>query len=111
MSVERRSSKGPKLDVKEAVAAAPPRSPHQAAQQEEPPSSGPGVIRAMTLVGGIYACFIFWGYMQERVTSQAYQPGTPGGKPGKWRFMVTLNSKYSVVVLSALVGIYHDHHP
>lgn len=41
---------------------------------------------------GIYACFIYWGIVQERVTTTEYQPGPGlGGRPGRFSSMISLN--------------------
>lgn len=49
-------------------------------------------IRLLMKALGIYACFIYWGIVQERVTTTDYQPAPGlGGKPGRYPSMVTLN--------------------
>ena len=44
---------------------------------------------------GIYACFIYWGIVQERVTTTDYQPGPGlGGRPGRFSSMISLNGAW-----------------
>lgn len=46
------------------------------------------VVKAL----GIYVCFIYWGIVQERVTTTEYQPAPGvGGKPGRYSSMIALN--------------------
>lgn len=52
-------------------------------------------IRLLVKAMGIYACFIYWGIVQERVTTTEYQPAPGlGGKPGRFNSMITLNGPY-----------------
>jgi len=52
-------------------------------------------IRLVFKALGIYACFIYWGIVQERVTTSEYQPAPGwGGKPGKFNSMITLNGSF-----------------
>jgi len=70
----RRVPKALKEEATEAATAAPPVSPHQqSGHYQSPPSHS--AFHAITLVAGIYTCFIFWGYMQERVTTTTYVTG------------------------------------
>ncbi len=94
---------------KKAAAAAPatPRTPRggraaaaskgkgKAAAESKTGGGSQAKAKAIRLVFkalGIYACFIYWGIVQERVTTSEYQPAPGwGGKPGKFNSMITLN--------------------
>lgn len=53
------------------------------------PKAGSGV-RLLVKALGIYVCFIYWGFVQERVTTTAYQPAAGyDAKPGKFSAMVS----------------------
>jgi hypothetical protein len=52
-------------------------------------------IRLLLKAMGIYACFIYWGIVQERVTTTEYQPAPGlGGKPGRYSSMIALNGAF-----------------
>lgn len=54
-------------------------------------------VRLLIKAMGIYACFIYWGIVQERVTTTEYQPGPGlGGKPGRFTSMISLNGAHGV---------------
>lgn len=46
-------------------------------------------IRFVSLVLGLYASFIYWGYLQEKLTSQTYLSIT--GEEMRWDYSVALN--------------------
>lgn len=49
-------------------------------------------LRLAFEAAGIYACFITWGIVQERITTTDYQPGPGlGGRPGRFSSMISLN--------------------
>lgn len=57
-------------------------------------------VRLLMKALGIYACFIYWGIVQERVTTTDYQPAQGlGGKPGRFAAMITLNGAYALAML------------
>ena len=66
-----------------------------------------GVLQLVICVGGIYASFLTWGLLQERITKTAYAgiPGTEGRlrpvSPAEeyWRFPVVLNCLQSLCAL------------
>ncbi len=69
-----------------------------------------GLLQLLVCVGGIYASFLTWGLLQERITKTAYQRTDAGagllrvvkGKESRdeyWRFPVVLNGIQSLCAL------------
>jgi solute carrier family 35 (UDP-galactose transporter), member B1 len=46
-------------------------------------------VRFLCYTAGLYTCFIYWGYLQEKLTSTTYQ--SPTGEPVGWDFAFALN--------------------
>ncbi|KAF2665006.1 UAA transporter [Microthyrium microscopicum] len=75
--------------------------------------SQPGVGSLLICVGGIYASFLTWGILQERITTTTYGPAW---KSEKFKYPIFLNTVYSIfAALSGLVYLYaatsHPHKP
>ena len=47
-------------------------------------------VRFLSYTGGLYACFIYWGYLQEKLTSTRYKSSTTG-EMLEWDFAFALN--------------------
>jgi UDP-galactose transporter B1 len=74
-----------------------------AAKAAQPPKSGSGV-RLLIKALGIYVCFIYWGFVQERVTTTTYQPAAGiDAKPGRFSAMATLNAFMAAAAM--IVGL------
>ncbi|KAJ6446409.1 solute carrier family 35 member B1 protein [Purpureocillium lavendulum] len=58
-----------------------------------------GVVQLVISVAGIYASFLTWAYLQEKLTTTPYGPSDA---PEKWHFPVFLNTVQSV--FAATVG-------
>ena len=52
---------------------------------------------------GIYGCFLYWGVLQEKVSTTRYESPQRGVKPGKFEAMIVVNA--FVAVAAALVGL------
>ncbi|OCT51992.1 UDP-galactose transporter [Cladophialophora carrionii] len=50
----------------------PLRPPTQARAQQEPSAQQPGLLTLLVCVGGIYASFLTWSVLQERITTTPY---------------------------------------
>ncbi|UNI14336.1 UDP-galactose transporter [Purpureocillium takamizusanense] len=61
-----------------------------------------GVLQLVISVAGIYASFLTWAYLQEKLTTTPYGPSGDGAAPEKWHFPVFLNTIQSV--FAATVG-------
>jgi solute carrier family 35 (UDP-galactose transporter), member B1 len=46
-------------------------------------------VRFLCYTAGLYTCFIYWGYLQEKLTSTTYQ--STAGEPVGWDFAFALN--------------------
>ncbi|KAF7563838.1 hypothetical protein G7046_g313 [Stylonectria norvegica] len=68
-----------------------------AADQHEGPEAG--VLQLVVAVAGIYASFLTWAYLQEKLTTKPYGPPDA---PEVWHFPVFLNTIQSV--FAAAVG-------
>ncbi|EHK24635.1 uncharacterized protein TRIVIDRAFT_30062 [Trichoderma virens Gv29-8] len=58
-----------------------------------------GLVQLVTAVAGIYASFLTWAYLQEKLTTKAYGPADA---PEVWHFPVFLNTIQSL--FAAAVG-------
>lgn len=69
----------------------------------QPHESGSGV-RLLIKALGIYVCFIYWGLVQERVTTTAYKPAADlDAKPGRFNAMAALNA--FMAAAAVIVGL------
>ncbi|KAG6012216.1 hypothetical protein E4U41_005370, partial [Claviceps citrina] len=59
-----------------------------------------GVLQLVISVAGIYASFLTWAYLQEKLTMT---PHGPADAPERWHFPVFLNTVQSL--LAAAVGL------
>jgi hypothetical protein len=54
--------------------------------------------RLALLVVGLYSTFLFWGYLQEKLTATTYECHSKGGnEKRRWAFSALLNGKYSPI--------------
>ncbi|EWM21922.1 udp-glc gal endoplasmic reticulum nucleotide sugar transporter [Nannochloropsis gaditana] len=61
-------------------------------------------IRLMAKALGIYVCFIYWGFVQEKVTTTAYKSAAGRQeKPGIFNAMITLNA--FMAAAATIVGV------
>ena len=64
------------------------------------PSSSSGVVQLLICVGGIYASFLTWGLLQERITTTAFETMPTGFQPTTaqehFRFPIFLNTIQSL---------------
>lgn len=64
------------------------------------PTAGSGIIPLLTCVGGIYASFLTWGLLQERITTTAFESEPSGLGPAPvhefFRFPIFLNTIQSL---------------
>ncbi|KAF2422850.1 UAA-domain-containing protein [Tothia fuscella] len=79
----------------------------------DPSSKEAGVLSLLFNVGGIYASFIIWGILQERITTTNHGPPD---QPTKFKYPVFLNTIQSTLAaLSGLIYLYtsttHPHKP
>ncbi|PTB67449.1 UAA transporter [Trichoderma citrinoviride] len=75
---------------------------HAAAASKSAQESGKGeagLVQLVTAVAGIYASFLTWAYLQEKLTTKAYGPADA---PEVWHFPVFLNTIQSL--FAAAVG-------
>lgn len=87
------------------AAAIPARSngTKKTAAKAQPQKSGSGV-RLLIKALGIYVCFIYWGLVQERVTTTAYKPAAGlEVKPGRFNAMAALNAFMAAAAM--IVGL------
>jgi UDP-galactose transporter B1 len=63
------------------------------------PAQEAGVLQLVIAVAGIYASFLTWAYLQEKLTTKPYGPADA---PEVWHFPVFLNTIQSV--FAAIVG-------
>lgn len=54
-------------------------------------------IKVIVTVLGIYACFLTWGVLQERVSTTPYYDGKEGNKPQRFRYFIFLNTIQSLM--------------
>ncbi|KAH0494272.1 hypothetical protein TgHK011_000897 [Trichoderma gracile] len=73
--------------------AAPSKSAQESSKGEA------GLVQLVTAVAGIYASFLTWAYLQEKLTTKAYGPADA---PEVWHFPVFLNTIQSL--FAAAVG-------
>lgn len=63
-------------------------------------SATSGVLQLLVCVGGIYASFLTWGLLQERITTTAFEPEPSGLEPAPaqefFRFPIFLNTIQSL---------------
>ncbi|KAI9822005.1 MAG: UDP-galactose transporter [Thelocarpon impressellum] len=91
----RRASRGP--DVKAQVVAN--GNGHAAAAEGPPALNQAGLPELIVCVGGIYASFLSWAFLQERITTTSYGPPSA---PEVFRYPVFLNTVQSL--FAALTG-------
>ncbi|KAH6610370.1 hypothetical protein Trco_000390 [Trichoderma cornu-damae] len=65
----------------------------------EPTRGEAGLVQLVIAVAGIYASFLTWAYLQEKLTTKVYGPADA---PEVWRFPVFLNTVQSL--FAAAVG-------
>ncbi|OAA32868.1 UAA transporter [Moelleriella libera RCEF 2490] len=75
-----------------------------AAQAGSPASGEAGILQLVISVAGIYASFLTWAFLQEKLTTT---PHGPADAPERWHFPVFLNTVQSV--FAATVGLLYLH--
>lgn len=70
-----------------------------AAKSSKPAQSEAGLVQLVTAVAGIYASFLTWAFLQEKLTTKAYGSADA---PEVWHFPVFLNTIQSL--FAAAVG-------
>ncbi|KAL6802046.1 UAA transporter [Trichoderma sp. SZMC 28012] len=70
-----------------------------AAKSSKPAQGEAGLVQLVTAVAGIYASFLTWAFLQEKLTTKAYGPADA---PEVWHFPVFLNTIQSL--FAAAVG-------
>ncbi|ETN45283.1 uncharacterized protein HMPREF1541_09114 [Cyphellophora europaea CBS 101466] len=55
-------------------AGSPSRPKNRIEKTSQQPQPGAGVVQLLVCVGGIYASFLTWGLLQERITTTAFEP-------------------------------------
>ncbi|KAL6809206.1 UAA transporter [Trichoderma sp. SZMC 28013] len=70
-----------------------------AAKASKPAQGEAGLVQLVTAVAGIYASFLTWAFLQEKLTTKAYGPADA---PEVWHFPVFLNTIQSL--FAAAVG-------
>ncbi|QYT01203.1 hypothetical protein H0G86_008249 [Trichoderma simmonsii] len=70
-----------------------------AAKPSKPAQGEAGLVQLVTAVAGIYASFLTWAFLQEKLTTKAYGPADA---PEVWHFPVFLNTIQSL--FAAAVG-------
>ncbi|PNP50988.1 hypothetical protein THARTR1_08609 [Trichoderma harzianum] len=69
------------------------------AKSSKPAQGEAGLVQLVTAVAGIYASFLTWAFLQEKLTTKAYGPADA---PEVWHFPVFLNTIQSL--FAAAVG-------
>ncbi|KAI9846081.1 MAG: UDP-galactose transporter [Sclerophora amabilis] len=91
----RRASRNPDIAGNEAIPIAlngKVREPDLSPTALSIPSQGAGLTELVICIGGIYASFLSWALLQERITTTAYGPASA---PEMFRFPVFLNTVQS----------------
>ncbi|KAK4074853.1 uncharacterized protein Triagg1_5002 [Trichoderma aggressivum f. europaeum] len=70
-----------------------------AAKESKPAQGEAGLVQLVIAVAGIYASFLTWAFLQEKLTTKAYGPADA---PEVWHFPVFLNTIQSL--FAAAVG-------
>ncbi|CAM9291615.1 unnamed protein product [Discosporangium mesarthrocarpum] len=60
-------------------------------------------VKLISAVGGLYTAFLYWGFLQEKITSQTYVSPTDSNVTGKWHFSFVLNA--CMATAGALTGL------
>lgn len=50
-------------------------------------------VKLVTAVAGLYSSFLYWGYLQEKITGADYVSPIDGSTTGRWHFSFVLNGK------------------
>ena len=69
----------------------------------------PTELKLVGYVGGLYVCFIYWGYLQEKLTSTEYKSYFDGSAV-RWDYPFALNfmMALSAAVMSAIVEYFSN---
>ncbi|CAM9148796.1 unnamed protein product [Choristocarpus tenellus] len=60
-------------------------------------------VKLIIAVAGIWSSFLYWGYLQEKITSVVYVSPTDQHTTGKWQFSFVLNA--CMALAAALTGL------
>lgn len=61
-------------------------------------------VKLITAAAGLYSSFLYWGYLQEKITGADYVSPQDASVTGRWHFSFVLNGK------TAVATAYHFDH-
>lgn len=50
-------------------------------------------VKLITAAAGLYSSFLYWGYLQEKITGADYVSPLDATVTGRWQFSFVLNGK------------------
>lgn len=50
-------------------------------------------VKLVSAAAGLYSSFLYWGYLQEKITGQDYVAGSVSGR---WHFSFVLNGEREI---------------